>query len=392
MIKAADPTRVKMLLFLLLTLLPFTASAKTVKPITVSQGQSYTDHIALAQDAKDKDIMVKFQFDEQNNTLTVSVISYRTLFVFWDDMRYKSAISRRWLHTDRLPYIATAEEGQRFRLSKALRKQLPKPRKEYIFKKWMTYEGLQPQEKDIKMVNSYLEQTFDIQNKRCHVVVHLHDIMMLDLEKQSAARSVYSINTGADLDTEYQITINRNPCFGLDQEVQTARKALDAVRKSYKSLRKTYGKGSVATAESKKTFDDVKATLMSQYQHNNDSSACPDIQACIDQYNLTADSLANMTVSLVTPTDAAAEAAGKILGGKDSEKNAKVVLANAREIDRRVARWLTSRDPAERADILRECQNIIHDTRLIISTLPASESKNVKIFNQAEQYFRRTCR
>ena len=363
---------------------------KSVKSITVANDQPYTDHIALAKDATDKDIMVKFQFNDDKNTLTVSVVSYRTLFVFWDDTRYKNVVKRRWLHTDRLPYIAQSEEGQRFRLSKELCKQLPKPKKQYIFKKWMTYEGLQPQEMEIKMVNSFIEQTFDIQNKRDNVKLTINEVMLLDLVKQRGTKSEYAISYGNNLDTEYQVTIQRNPCFGMEKETETAQKALDAVTKSYKSLKKKYGKGTVSTAESKKAFDELKATLTAQYQHNNDSSACPAIQDCIDQYNQMADSLARMKVSVETaPTDAVE----KILGPKGSEDTGKTVLSNARQIDQKVARWLSSRDPSERADIVRECQSIIKDTQLLISGLSMEKwGDTIRLFRQAEQYFNKTCR
>ena len=46
-----------------LLLLPVPAKAQTVKNITVSQEQSYTDHISLEGDVTDKEIMVKFVFD-----------------------------------------------------------------------------------------------------------------------------------------------------------------------------------------------------------------------------------------------------------------------------------------------------------------------------------------
>ena len=363
---------------------------KSVKTITVANDQPYTDHIALAKDATDKDIMVKFQFDEDKNTLTVSVVSYRTLFVFWDDTRYKNVVKRRWIRTDRLPYIAQSEEGQRFRLSKELCKQLPKPKKQYIFKKWMNYEGLQPQEKEIKMVNSFIEQTFDIQNKRNNVKLTINEVMLLDLVKQRGTKSEYAISYGNNLDTEYQVTIERNPCFGMEKETETAQKALDAVTKSYKSLKKKYGKGIVSSADGQKAFDDLKATLTAQYQHNNDSSACPTIQEYTEQYNLIVDSLVGMKVRVEAPTATTVE---KVLGTKGSEANGKIVLSNARLIDSKVARWLSSRDTLERADIVRECQSIIKDTQLLINGLPLDKwSETIKIFRQAEKYFNKTCR
>ena len=366
-----------------------TMHAKTVKTITVADGVPFTDHIAMATDATDKDLMVKFVFDEKANTLTVSVLSYRMLFVFWESTPYKGVISRRWIHTDRLPYVVTAEEGQQFRLTKPFRNSLTHPYKKHVFKKWIEYEGLQPQEKELKMLNDYIDQTFDIQNKRNNVTVRLRDVMLMDATRQKGINTRYEIGFGKDLDTEYQITIQRNPCFGLEKEIESATKSLEAIKKSYKSLKAKYGKGTVNSDEGQKAFAELKATLTAQFQQINDSSACPDIQQCYTQYNLYADSLANMKVSIAAP----AESSEKVLGAKGSEANAKIVLTNSRLLDNKVALWLNSRDPLERQDIVATCQSIIKDTKLIISTLPSAQYKEtIKVFNNAEQYFKKTCR
>ena len=366
-----------------------TMHAKTVKTITVSDSVPFTDHIAMATDATDKDLMVKFVFDEKKNTLTVSVLSFRMLFVFWESTPYKGVVSRRWIHTDRLPYVVTAEEGQQFRLTKPFRNSLTHPYKKHVFKKWIEYEGLQPQEKELKMLNDYIDQTFDIQNKRNNVTVRLRDVMLMDATRQKGINTRYEIGFGKDLDTEYQITIQRNPCFGLEKEIESATKSLEAIKKSYKSLKAKYGKGTVNSDEGQKAFAELKATLTAQFQQINDSSACPDIQQCYTQYNLYADSLANMKVSIAAP----AESSEKILGAKGSEANAKIVLTNSRLLDNKVALWLNSRDPLERQDIVATCQSIIKDTKLIISTLPSAQYKEtIKVFNNAEQYFKKTCR
>lgn len=370
------------------SMLAITLHGKTVKTITVADGIPFTDHIAMATDATDKDLMVKFVFDESSNTLTISVLSYRMLFVFWESTPYKGVIRRRWIHTDRLPYVVTAEEGQRFRLSKPLRNALPKPYKKHIFKKWIGYDGLQPQEKELKMLNDYIEQTFDIQNKRSNVTVTLRDIMLMEATKQKKLNTCYTIDFGKDLNTEYQITIQRNPCFGLNQEKEAAQKAKEAVKKSFNSLKQKYGDGIVSSAEAKKTFEELKSMLTAQFQHNNDSSACPVIQDYIDQYNLLADSLAAMTVNIEM-----VKAQEKILGSKGNEANEKIVLSNARQIDSKVAHWLNSRDASERADIISECQSIIKDTKLIINTLSQTESNEaIRLFRHAEQYFNKTCK
>ena len=71
-----------------------------VREITVSQDAPYADHISMDVDATDKDIMVKFAFDEAANQLTVSLISHRMIFVFWDDVRFKPMAKGRRIRPD----------------------------------------------------------------------------------------------------------------------------------------------------------------------------------------------------------------------------------------------------------------------------------------------------
>ena len=51
-------------LFIFSSLLTAVVSAETVKDITVSGKEPFTDHLSLASDSKDMDVMVKFVFDE----------------------------------------------------------------------------------------------------------------------------------------------------------------------------------------------------------------------------------------------------------------------------------------------------------------------------------------
>lgn len=363
----------------------------TIKSVVVADKQSFTDHIALVNDATDKDLMVKFQFDEGKNTLTVSVISYRTLFVFWADTPYKGTIKGRKLRHDRLPYPVTVNEGDQFRLGKLFRKSLPKPRKKYVFQKWIAYEGLQPQEKELMMVNDYIEQTFDIQNKRNNVVVRLRDLMLLDATRRKGKATRYEVTYGQNLDTEYQITIQRNPCFGLEEQVGAAQKSLAAISKSYTTFKKRYAKKTVASDDALKAFKELKATLAAQFPKNEETSACPDIQQAHDQYNLYVDSIA--AVKVVLETDVPSTEG--IFDAKTQAKNAQVILANARQIDNLVARWIISRDEVERDDLITQIRGIIKDTNIIIKSsgrLSAEVQRTVDIFRQAEKYFNRTCK
>ena len=99
---------------------PFTSHllcAQTVKNIMVSQDMAYTDHISLDRDVVDKDVMVKFVFDEAANQLTVSLISHRMIFVFREDIRYKPLIKGRRIRPDMLPYVVNYDPSEQYRIS-----------------------------------------------------------------------------------------------------------------------------------------------------------------------------------------------------------------------------------------------------------------------------------
>ena len=226
-----------------------------IRNITVSQDQPYADHISMQGDATDKDIMVKFSFDEAQNQLTVSLISHRMIFVFWDDVRYKPMVKGRTIRPDRMPYVVNFDPSDKFRFSKLFKASLPSPRKKFVFKRWIDYEGLQPAPQEYSMVNDYITQTFDIQKKTNQVVVRLRDVMLMsDVSKRVNKRS-YEISFGLDLNTEYRINIQRNPCFGMDEQIQSATAALKGIRKSYTTLSKRFGSGTVSSQDAKSVFD-----------------------------------------------------------------------------------------------------------------------------------------
>ena len=165
--------------------------AQTVKNVSVSQAQPFTDHISLDDDVTDKDIMVKFVFDEAANQLTVSHISYRNIFVFREDTRFKPAIKGRTIRPDMLPYVVTFDPTEKYRISKLFKSTVPKPRSKYVFHRWIDYEGLQPAPQEYAMVNDYISQTFDIQNKRSSVVVSLRDVLLMDDISKKPNKKVY---------------------------------------------------------------------------------------------------------------------------------------------------------------------------------------------------------
>ena len=361
--------------------------AQTVRTISVGQGASYTDHLSLKEDVKDMDLMVKFVFNEEANNLTVTLISYRTLFVFWDNVHFKPLIKGRKLRPDQLPYVVEYNPKDKFKVSKLFKASIPKPTKEFFFNRWIDYEGLQPAPQDYKMVNDFISQTFDIQNKRDLVTVRLRDVFLMDkIEKKKY--NLYNIPLGRDLNLEYQITIMRNPCFGLDDELASAKKALEGITTNYTTLSKRFGNRLVPTQETKNLLDGLKATIQDQFPPKTVDSPCKDIQETWNKYNLYVDSIAALKceVESVESTVAASSF---------SPDGLKILMAKSRQIDIIVSRWLMSKDPIECRDLISQGRRIIDEVNAMIGKRTgntAEQQKAVATFRAAERYFNSTCK
>ena len=361
--------------------------AQTVRTISVGQGASYTDHLSLKEDVKDMDLMVKFVFNEEANNLTVTLISYRTLFVFWDNVHFKPLIKGRKLRPDQLPYVVEYNPKDKFKVSKLFKASIPKPTKEFFFNRWIDYEGLQPAPQDYKMVNDFISQTFDIQNKRDIVTIRLRDVFLMDkIEKKKY--NLYNIPLGRDLNLEYKITIMRNPCFGLDDELASAKKALEGITTNYATLSKRFGNRLVPTQETKTLLDGLKATIQDQFPPKSVDSPCKDIQETWNKYNLYVDSIAALKceVESVESTVAASSF---------SPDGLKILMAKSRQIDISVTRWLMSKDPIECRDLISQGRRIIDEVNAMIGKRTgntAEQQKAVATFRAAERYFNSTCK
>ena len=356
----------------------FSIQAQTVRAISVAQGKSYTDHISLKPDSKDMDLMVKFVFKEDANTLTVTLISYRSLFVFWDKVHFKPLIKGRKLRPAQLPYVVAFEP--------TVKASIPKPRKEFFFQRWIDYDGLQPTPIEYKMENDFIAQTFDILNKRTQVNITLHDVFLID-KTEKKKYNLFEIPFGRDLNLQYQVTIERNPCFGLETEVEGANKALEGVKQSYTSLKKKYGTGQVGSQESLKIFEEMKTTIQGQFQAKEVESPCPDVQTAWNEYNQYVDSIAAMKCVVVGPV-------GSGGGSGLSPEDLKALMVKARQIDETVSRWLVSPDPIERQDLINDGQNNIKSGNELIggrAGVTAEQKKALTIFNAAVRYFNMTC-
>lgn len=360
--------------------------AQSVRDIVVSYNKSFTDHVSMASDSRDMDIMVKFVFNEDKNQLTVSLISYRYLFVFSSDVRFGNVIHHNRLEPEDFPFVVDFPEKSRFIVSKDFIKSIPKPRKNYKFNKWITYSGLQPVPTKYKMVNDYIEQKFDITNYGDFATVTLGDVFVMDKTPSKKHPDDYTIVASKDLNLEYRITIVRNPCFGMDDETELATNALSAVAEGYTTFKNLFGSRVVANEKELMNFTNMKSVLKKQFQAKNSDSKCPDLKSIWDKYDCYVDSISVLNCEIKSTEG---QEKGVALNFDATE-----ITTLARQIDRNVSRYLASKDNVEKQDLIKECKDIISEVNSLIGTSTGytpEQRKAVSLFRQAATYFRNTC-
>ncbi len=370
-------------------------AAQTVRNVTVAQGKSYTDHVSLRDDSRDMDLMVKFIFNEQTNTITVCLISYRDLFVFPADTPFRQTVSGRRIKPSRLPFVVDAAPDTRYVLSRDYLRSLPKHRKKMVFHQWITASGMQAIPMEYRMVNDYVSQDFTVTGKADAVTVTLRDVLMLQKDEASRKKHTqYSVVWGKDLNTTYHVYIDRDPCFGKDEEKAAATAALEGLRTAADNLKQRYGSGYASNRESLANFREMKDLLLGQYPEVTEKSACPDVQAARDEYNAILASVKAMTCRLRSSSGGASGGGGTAAGPTGEGVDAGFILTQARQIDETVSQWAVSTDKAQKADLKRKCSDIIAAVRAAVAQKGIrgeAQRRALQHFNEAIKYFQNTC-
>lgn len=376
------------ILFIAVVLLQvYGLQAQTKKAITLSHKQAVSDQIFLKEGDKEQELTVKFLFNEDSNTLTLTLRGAKSLFVFQADTRYCDVFSfRRWLQPEKLPYVALCNTGDRFRVTKAFRKTLGCSRSKHLFSHWFETDGLQPHATPYRLVNDSLVQPFSLTDPQSSTLaLTLHDVLLMDEVKHPGSGHLFEIFAGKDLNTQYQIALHRNPCLGKEEDIAAAKGSLDALKRCLALFQKKYASKKVTDATSLKDFREMKGALTEMFPKRDTNSSCPAVRQALGQYNQLVDSLLVVDVTLDTTH------ASPIVV-EEQTLNAKTILANARQVDRLVSRWLVSSDKNEQSDIVEQCRSIISDTRYLIGDSQgktADERLAIDLFHNAEQYFRK---
>lgn len=371
---------VGVLFSLFCTLVPI--KAQNEKTITLAHNMPYTESISLKKDARDMDIIMKIYFNEMTNTLSISLMSYRTLFVFQDNVTYKQIIRNSKLRPEKFPYVVESDPETTYKLTDEIKDQMPGCNKKFTFHRWLNYEGLMPQPTDYKMVNDYIEQKFDVLEMDTVAFISLHDILVM--EPSFKKKNRFNVFHLARLDNKYKIRITRNPCIGKEEDIESAKLYAEAIRTGYKNLYLRYTSENNFSQESIQVLEEMRIILEQQFPRRNDTHSCPTVMNYIREYNNYVDSIGKLKEIQFTIENKRPH----------MPLPAERIMGIAKIIDRNVARWLTTTDVVEKEELIKRSQILLDEVNRHLYMdvdLDANQQNAVDVFLKAEKYFKAIC-
>lgn len=399
-----------LLLYALLTLLPLTLHAATpvVKNVVVAPDSMYEDVINLPFDDKGVDITVHMTFDEDANILTLAISGTRRLFVFEGDTYIRQAFRGKWfgrkrLYPERLRYPVLVQPKTRYLLSRQVRKSYRKPRSQHLFNRWIDYS------RELKTIvpNTFplaqdsIVRQFEVHPSATKASVTLRNILVVDPDGGFAAIPVaiggktakYEFVADNDMALTYNLTLRRNPCFGMEAMTDSIRNAANQVEEAYQRLMKTSPKGNASSNAEVDVFNQHKQYLLSQYQPIALTTNCPELTAQIERYNHYVDSISTSDCQYESAADKMQEKVSKLKNKVGI--NAKVLLHAARNLDNITAKILSCKDPVQKHDLIAEGRGIVSSTSASIkqsNAVNAEQKSALLVYRRAEQYFEKTTR
>jgi hypothetical protein len=349
--------------------------------VVISNDTPYTEVIPTKEGSKEMDVLLKMSFDEPNNTLTIALTSKYNLFGFKNNSLYKNVIRNKKISLARLPYKVVSEGDMTYRLSKNVRNNIPGCNDKHTFNAWVSSTGLHPKNSEYTMVVDTLTQTFDIVADTT-ITINLADIMMMT--RSVSKKNRYDINYYTNLDKQYEVVIDRNPCLAMDAELESTKAMLEDIQANYTTLADKYPSIEELNAETLQALEEARVKLVTRYNKVETTHECPTIQTMLESYNSYVDSIAKLS-------EVKKEFAHK---RPKLSVPADQLLAVARMVDNNVASYLVSNDVVEKADLVKRNKKLIEDINKKLSkkmTMDKEQTNALSVFKKAERYFNETC-
>ncbi len=372
--------RNKVIILFVLLLGVLSVKAQQEGVLKLSANQPITDHIDIqTSQGAPVGMIVKILFLEEENAVSVSLISYHTVFALWSDTPYRSAVN--WfsrLVPHRLPFANECDENARFKVSSSTKKDIKlytKRKRKYVMRQTLRATGAFPLETSTKIVNDVIEQKFLIDGDTTnHISIFLGDILFM--EKRKPKKEKYHIFAYSKLNKEYKIEIERDHCLNREGDIEVATTAFNTLQSSLVSLNEVKSNTTLSnTVEKKELFDKLKDIAVKRFPKNLKEDKCDVVRDLYARYNALVDSLQEINLAVDVKSNIADD---------------KYIRDRTRQLDKCMSVMQCSTDVAECLQMKKECEEIISQVNLYIASVEIIDDKTVRaveMFYHAEKVF-----
>lgn len=391
-------------LIILLALLPVSAWAQP-KQVILAHADTVTEKLTLPPDRKGREAVIELRmsFNEDNNTVWVSLSSARYIFGLQSSARYEELFTKGYFchlggkfKSVNLPYEVKMDPQNKPRMKKYVRKSVGKykiPRYKHYFRPWVSSADMTTSELPCEMLTNSMERVFKVHQGEDSTHIELRDLFLID-HKGISKRwyKKYIINQHRDLQMEYTLQLHRSPCFGKQEEIEARTARLQELREAHAQLLKLYPTGVNLTADAYNAFYFNRDSLLRVYPLKDLTEECPDLLELDTSYNLCVDSIFSYR-RYVKQSSAQGELIANL--EKAKELDAMNLMYKARQLDELTALWLVSKTHAERLTIRQQCGRVMREAEKMKEgrkVVNDEQRKALETYNKALKYYTETVR
>lgn len=395
-----------LLLITLLALLPARSWGQTSRvKVELQHADTVTQKIVLPPDrqGREPEVSLRMCFNEQDNTVWVSLSSARYIFGLQSTARYEEVFTKGYFchlggkfKTINLPYEVSMNAKEKPRMRKSVRKEIgkyKKPRYKHFLRPWVSSSDMTTSEIPCDMLTNRLSRTFKVHVGEDSVHLQLRDLFLLD-HKGMTSRSYqrYVINQHVDQNTEYVLLLHRSPCFGKESEKEARQARLLELRQAHDQLLSRYPASMKLTPEEYNDFYAQRDSLLRAYPLKKLNEECADLLALDTDYNHCVDSI--FAHQRYVKQDVVQ---GELIAALDKAKELDAInlMYKARQLDELTALWLVTETYAERLNIRQQCGRVMReaekmkDGRKVVND---EQRKALETYNKALKYYSETVR
>lgn len=367
--------------------------------MTVSDGAPYEETMDIPCDEKGLSLTAHIFYDEALDILSFSLAPNRPAIFFRADTRYKDVYkSGKVFVPQKLSYRALSYSGAKYKLSPQVFKLYSPNRKMHLYNKWigdispnlelLPAESSEDSSSSLLVTNDSLLLRFKLKPGAEKVSFKLRNVLVIETLKKNPKNGKEKVRiTGEkDLNTTFNITIHRDPCFGTAALADSLFIETEKIKLAYSRLRESCPDGMVRSEEEEGLFRQHRMLLLAQFPPFGSTSECSSVQELSAKYNSYIDSIRTAPCKLDLKINEVEQ-----FFADQNKVSTELIVSSARRLNDMALRLMTATDPLEKSDIADSGEDIIADIHKQATEKGVSgddKAEAIKLFNEAVEYFR----